>query len=156
MLDIIETIKLYNSIKIIGCLKENEYNLMLKNIFDFIKDKNSIIINNGFPFPSNIKVISAIQENLFSINLNKIKEGDIVLTNNVLLNKKIQRTLTNRFQTILNGLNLDIRQKENFFVKIIASLHQRINEVNWDYEPILLIILIKLHHHILFFHNIKE
>ena len=98
------------SIKIIGFSTENEYNYLMKLIYENIKDKNSVIVENGFAFPHTPMVITSVQNSLHTINLNALKSDDIILTNNVLLNKKIQVALLNILQPVLLIIYINILQ----------------------------------------------
>ena len=78
------------SINIIGATSEKEYGWVLKQIYEQAKTNNINIYTNEFKFPSNIQVITAIQNGLPSMNLYNLANEDIVLSQNVLLNRKIR------------------------------------------------------------------
>ena len=138
-MDILETIK-KESVKIIGFSNENEYNYLLKQIYEILLPKNPLIIDGGFKVPSNMQVIMNVQNSIKSMDLNNLKYDDIILTNNILLNKKIQNAIINILQPLLlKSFDVPIK-KTNFFVKHIVWIYERINEVNWETidKPILI------------------
>lgn len=137
--EILENIKI-NSFKLIGFSSENEYNYLLKQIYNTLLPKNPLIVDGGFKVPSNIRVINHIQTNLYTIDLDHLKKDDIILTNNVLLNKKIQEAILNILQPLLLKSFETKIIKNNFFVKHIVWIYERINEVNWESveKPILI------------------
>ena len=138
-MDILECVK-NESVKIIGFSTENEYNYLLKKIYELLKDKNPLIVDGGFKVPSNMNIIINVQNSIKTMDLRNLKEEDIILTNNVLLNKKIQEAVLNILQPlILKPFDSEIK-RTNFFVKHIVWIYERINEVNWDTleKPILI------------------
>lgn len=115
------------SMNIIGANSEKEYGWVLKQIYEQAKTNNINIYTNEFKFPSNIQVITAIQNGLPSMNLYNLANEDIVLSQNVLLNRKIKQALPKYLQASLS--NLPSRQaQENFFVKHIVWLYERLDE----------------------------
>ena len=130
MSDIFEIIK-NKSAKIIGFTTEDEYNLFLKEVYETTKNRKPIIIDDGFHVPTNMQVIISVQQSLKTLDLNNLKCEDIVLTNNVLLNKKIQEAIISILQPfLLKPFNNNIT-RENFFVKHIVWIYERINQVDF-------------------------
>ena len=135
--DILKVIK-NKSTKILGFSNEDEYNYLLKKIYDYIHPLNSITVDNGFPIPCNAEIINSVQKSLNTIDLNNLKKDDIILTNNIPLNKKIQDAILKYLQPeLLKNFN-NKYQKENLFVQHIVWIYERINQVNWNETPYLL------------------
>lgn len=129
-MDIKESIK--ENVKIIGFSNEDEYNYMLKQIYTETQSRNPVIVDGGFDIPSNAQVILSVQSSLHTMNLNALQKDDIILTNNILLNMRIQSAILEILQPLLLRDYKSQIIKENFFVKHIVWIYERINEVDWE------------------------
>ena len=130
MQDLNEILKFFKedkSINVLGVPSEKIYGWYLKEIHNIANQQNRRIYLNEFAFPSNMQVISAIQNGLPSMNLNYLAGEEIILSENVLLNKKIKRALTDVLQKELNKENIQAK-KEYLFVKHVVWLYERIAE----------------------------
>ena len=138
-MEILDKVK-KESIKLIGFSSENEYNFLLKKIYEELLPLKPLIVDGGFKVPSNMQIIMNVQNSLPSINLSALKEDDIILTNNVLLNKRIQNAILTILQPLLLENFESQSKKNNFFVKHIVWIYERINEVDWGKpnKPILI------------------
>lgn len=114
-------------ISVFGANSEKEYGWLLKSIYEEAQKQDIHIYIDEFKFPSNIQVITAIQNGLKTMNLNQLAQEEIVLTQNVLLNKKIHSALVKYLQPALCKCS-EISAKENFFVKHIVWLYERLEQ----------------------------
>lgn len=112
---------------VVGATSEKLYGWYLKEIHTNATEQNIKIYFNEFAFPSNMQVISAIQNSLHCMNLNNLANEEIVLTNNVLLNKKIKRAIVDVLQPALNKIN-NKNEKEFMFIKQVTWIYERANE----------------------------
>lgn len=119
------------AINVIGITSEKEYGRLLKQIYEQAKTDKINLYTNEFKFPSNIQVITAIQNGLPSMNLYNITNEDIVLSPNVLLNRKIKQALPQYLQSHLSKFS-NRQMQENFFVKHIVWLYERLEEHNFQ------------------------
>lgn len=130
MRDFYETIKT-DSIKILGFSSENEYNCMLKKIYETLKPSSPIIVDGGFRIPTNSDAIITVQKSIKTMDLNNLKKDDIVLTNQPLLNHKIQQSISSILQPLLRKEFKSEDVKNNFFTKHIVWLYERIQEIDF-------------------------
>ncbi len=133
MNDLYEKIKT-DSVKVLGFSTENKYNCMLKKINEILKPFSPIVIDGGFRMPSNTDAIIAVQHSIKTMNLNNLQKDDIVITNQPLLNHKIQESIFEILQPLLRRTFKNESIKNNFFTKHIVWLYERIQEVDFIKE----------------------
>lgn len=135
-MDILEKIKT-ESIKIVGFSTENEYNLLLKKIYETLSPFNPLIIDGGFKVPRNTDVIISVQKSIPTLNLDNLQPEDLIITNETVLNKKIQDAIITILQPLLKRTFSSQIQKNNFFVKHIVWIFERIQELDFFNNPVL-------------------
>lgn len=114
-------------ISVFGANSEKEYGWLLKKVSEEAQKQNIRIYIDEFKFPSNIQVITAIQNGLRTMNLNNLAQEEIILTQNVLLNKKISTALVKYLQPALYKCPT-MTAKENLFVKHVVWLYERLEQ----------------------------
>ena len=125
--DVIKT----DSVKFLGFSSENKYNCMLKYIYETLKPFSPIIIDGGFRIPTSSDVIIVVQRSIKTMDLNNLKRDDIIITNQPLLNHKLQDAISEILQPLLRRNFKSEDVKNNFFTKHIVWLYERIQEVDF-------------------------
>lgn len=117
--------------KVIGANSEEEYNYILRKIYNEVDETSSVIFKNGIPFPTNTQIINIIQENSRFMNLNCIEREEINLTNNENFNKILKVAIDNILANVLRDKPFKSDNvKANFFVKEIVWIYEIISKTN--------------------------
>ena len=128
-------------LKLIGYSDEKKYNYLMKKIYEeTLKCQNCKLYDRGIPIPSEINVIALVQENVSNMNLNELHKEEIILSSNEHLNYLIKEAIQKVLQPILIYETFKTQNiKNNFLVKHIVWIYERIQEFDWDIEtkPIL-------------------
>ena len=131
-------------LSLIGIDKEEEYNYLIKKIWNKISErKNSLLLQKGFEPPSDIELIKNIQDGLSSMDLNNIQNEEIILTNDDVINSKVKKAISLILAPALQveTFNSD-NAKKNFIIKQIVWLYTYLNKFNfYDFtnNPLLII-----------------
>lgn len=130
-------------LKVIGYEDEKTYNYLMKKIYQqSLNHPNCKIYDKGFQLPSNMDAITVVQQSVGSMNLNDLRNEDIVLTNNGELNCHIKNAIVQVLQPlIINGNFKTDMIKSNFVIKHIVWLYERVNEFDWfnPQKPIIIL-----------------
>ena len=131
-----------NITKIIGGNSEEEYNYLIKKIYELlIQRENTLIFNERVPIPTNFEIISLVQESVLRMNLYNIKDEEIILTGNSFINNKIKSGIDDILQEVLNNTNFKSKNvKYNFFIKQIVWIYEIINKFDWTIDNTPLIV----------------
>lgn len=120
-------------LKIVGYNDEKTYNYLIRKVYqESLKHNNCKTYDKGFPKPSDMNIISIVQQSVENMDLNNLANEDIILTNNGELNYRIKNAIVQILQPlIINGKFSNDMIKSNFVVKHIVWLYERINEYDW-------------------------
>ena len=118
------------SLNVIGVPSEKTYGWYLKEISTRASQRQIRIYLNEFAFPSNMQVITAIQNSVPHMNLGNLAGEEIILSQNVLLNKRISAAIADILQ---KAIYRESRQqdKEFLFIKHVVWLYERMAEHNF-------------------------
>lgn len=130
-------------LKLIGFNNEKHYNYLMKKIYkQSLECSNCKIYDKGFELPTNMSAIALVQQSVKTMNLNNLANEDIVLTNNSELNITVKKAIVDIIQPLLLTTNFQNQTiKNNFLIKHIVWLYERLNEFEWsnNLKPILII-----------------
>lgn len=117
--------------KIIGICKENEYNYLVKSIYDYCIENNCIVYDCSVKLLIEKNIENVVKSSVENMNLYDLWNEEIVLTNSPVLNRKIKCAIVEIVEPFLINFNKfqnDI-EKCDFLAKQIVWLYEAINKV---------------------------